>query len=208
MGTQLLAITLLVAAPGSGDGDRDLAELLASIASISTERWDLTFDADTNSISLRSKQRIPATLLGGGNSPFEVMTDIFYCFRVVPRVDERTLQAHSALVREELAKFKELARVIPQEEDKGYIKYYPRTASQWQVVLQVQRSESRLKQFPQYAFKGIYLATTYKTIFQPRAGDRLGEATARDVNRVFALLRPLQLPAATLGPLSSRPQSK
>ncbi len=195
MGTQLLAIALLVAAPGSGDSDHDLAELLASITSISAERWDLTFDADTNSFSLHSKQRIPASLHGGGNPPFEVMTDLLYRFQVVPPVDE----IHSKQVRDELARCKALARAIPQEEDKGYIKYYPRTPSQWQVVLQVQRAESRLKQFPHYAFKGIYLATTYATIFQPRAGDRLGEATARDVNRVFALLRPLHAPAATLG---------
>lgn len=194
MTTQVLAIVLLAAAPQSTDSDGDLAELLASTGNITAERWQLSFDAETNSISLRSKQRIRATVISGSSGGGEQMYEIFYRFKIVPPVDER----HGNEAQREFARCRDLARAVPQEEPKqGIVFYYPQTASHWRAVLQVRRAELRLREIPQYAFKSIYLVPTYETGFIPHPGDRLGEATARDIKRVFAMLHPL---AATLGP--------
>jgi len=202
MGTQILAIALLVAAPTSDEGDHDLADLMAAIGTITNERWELTFDADTNTISFYSRQKIAATARSGGYPPFEQMYRIQYRFRVVPGVDESKLRSHDEQVKRDLARFRDLARTIPQKEGKGYITYSPQTAAQWQVVLQVKRAELRVQEIPQYAFKGIYLVESYGMLFTPRTGDRLGEATGRDINRVFAILRPLAPGPAPYSPKS------
>jgi hypothetical protein len=191
MGTVILAVVLGVTASTSHDNDHDLAELLASISNITSQRWQLTFDPDTNTLSLRSKERIDATLSSGGNSPFEISTDVAYSFRVLAPVDERILKEDEAKARESLAKNTELARTMPQQYIKGHIVYSPRDASQWQIVLQIQRAEAKLRQIPQYAFRSVYLAPILKTQFTPHNGDPLGESMLRDINNVYALLRPL-----------------
>jgi hypothetical protein len=190
----VLTFLVLVSARAADDGDRDLAELLASITDITKDRWHLAFDANTNTIDLTARQRIAATMRPVYSGPGgEEMYLIRYRFRVVPPVDENGLARLRGQLLRELADVRAAARSVPQQEIKGYVDYYPRTAVEWEAVLRVKRAETRFKQVPQYVFKGNYLLSdSGADCFQPRAGDPLGEAMAHDIKAVFSRLRPLQ----------------
>jgi hypothetical protein len=200
MGTQAFAVILLLAAPVADDRDRDLAELLASIGDVTKDRWDLTFDADTDTIALVAKREILARVTIYGYPPFEQMYRIGYRLRVVPRVEERIIERLRRQFQSELTNLRDLASRVPHEESKGHVTYHPQTPTEWQLVLRVKRAETRLREIPRYAFKSIYLSPDYETPFTPRAGDSIGSAMANDINALYALLRVVETGASTPPP--------
>ncbi len=202
MGIQLLLMFPLVGAAAL-DGDRfenELTDLLASVAQITKDRWDVAFDVETNRLTLIGKRQIRCRVLSYSFSGSVATHQIRFRFKVIPQFDESNLQRISAKLQTDLTALRERAKSIPQRTMKATTEYNPRTREEWRQVLRIRRAENDLENIPEYAFGQIYLSEEYNMRFRPVEGDPLGNAMRRDIDEVYRLFRRLPVDAPALPP--------